>query len=175
MHTVVLHSPATVARLLDVLPKSDVEVNPTNEGEGACKFPDDDGPRRRPPLCEARETSRQLATSLLRPPFEDASRSMSPAPLSGELLGRALERRKAVVRELAMRDKPGATPRASRTATRLRRRRVHRHVHGAGCSALAVKLSKFAPMSASDIELHAKASARVAASQRRHGPLAHCA
>ncbi|KAF8688767.1 hypothetical protein HU200_042246 [Digitaria exilis] len=71
-----------------------------------------------------------------------------------------------VVRELAMRDKPGATP------------TPHQDGHpGSDDDAstdtytvpvfphLRFKLSEFAPMSASDIELHAKASAAVAASQ----------
>ncbi|KAF8688292.1 hypothetical protein HU200_042250 [Digitaria exilis] len=125
------------------------------------------------------------ATSLLRPWFEDA--------LAASLLGRRARRPKAVVhgrvrvhaalgvprlsfmgasaftqvvRELAMRDKPGATP------------TPHQDGHpGSDDDAstdtytvpvfphLRFKLSEFAPMSASDIELHAKASAAVAASQ----------
>ncbi|KAF8648001.1 hypothetical protein HU200_065036 [Digitaria exilis] len=122
------------------------------------------------------------ATSLLRRRFEDALAAMSPrtsllvadaflywAHASAAALG--------VVRELAMRDKPGATPTPRQDGHPGYDDDASTDTYTVPVSPhLRFKLSEFAAMSASDIELHAKASAAVVASQgviclvRHHSP-----
>ncbi|KAF8765279.1 hypothetical protein HU200_008737 [Digitaria exilis] len=192
------------------------DVLPTPASTVASKFPNDDG--HGAVAAAGRRRGRRVSVVLLgvhrghvaaAAPFEDALAAMSPRPSGEPARAAALGVPRLsfmgasaftqVVRELAMRDKPGATP------------TPHQDGHpGSDDDAstdtytvpvfphLRFKLSEFAPMSASDIELHAKASAAVAASQGvivntfqdlesryidhwnrcigpRHGPLARCA
>ncbi|KAF8688698.1 hypothetical protein HU200_042248 [Digitaria exilis] len=150
--------------LLDVLPKSDVEVNPTNEGEAASKFPNDDG---HGAVAAAGSAEDVASASCFSAFIEATSLLRRPRARAASLLGR-----RARVPRLSFmgasaspwRDKPGATPTPHQdghpgsdddASTDTYTVRVFPH--------LRFKLSEFAPMSASDIELHAKASAAVAA------------
>ncbi|KAF8765280.1 hypothetical protein HU200_008738 [Digitaria exilis] len=159
------------------------DVLPTPASTVASKFPNDDGHGAVAAAGSAEDVASAScfsafieATSLLRPPFEDALAAMSPRP-SGEPArpprsasqgcrswARSRSRRSsgsspcATSREPRPRRIKTATPAptTTRPPTRTRCR----------CSRTCrFKLSEFAPMSASDIELHAKASAAVAASQ----------